>query len=255
MVLSLLQSDQSTWYRCARDRYPLQSRATCRPLLKHPYKPFCKPRHQRRALQQSSAPDGCHRFHVSACSILHMGSISVRRFPQGDSNGFCASSGTLCTCLKICRLSAFFNSILQLILSYTFSASGIVFPFPWRAACDALEGHVRKGKARAGHGNRCLKGVCFPERRNCPLPSDGRVQTLQNRWTDKGTRTKNLLNRQNYPKRGLLSDKIAHFCYQQHCYWKKSRSIFFSLHHIVPVQFHKDINPEAAPVPTLKVEI
>ena len=27
------------------------------------------------------------------------------------------------------------------------------------------------------------------------------------------------------------------------------------LHHIVPVQFHKRINPEAAPVPTLKVEI
>ncbi len=73
--------------------------------------------------------------------------------------------------------------------------------------------------------------------------------------TDKGTRTKNPLNRQNYPKKGLLSDKIAHFCYQQHCYWKKSRSIFFSLHHIVPVQFHKGINPEAAPVPALKVEI
>lgn len=29
---------------------------------------------------------------------------------------------------------------------------------------------------------------------------------------------KNPLNRQNYPKRGLLSDKIAYFCYQQHCY-------------------------------------
>lgn len=53
-----------------------------------------------------------------------------KRFPQGDSNGFCASSGTLCTCLKTCRLSAFFSSILQLILSCTFSASGIVFPFP-----------------------------------------------------------------------------------------------------------------------------
>gem|GEM_PF-5497567 len=63
------------------------------------------------------------------------------------------------------------------------------------------------------------------------------------------------LNRQNYPKKGLLFDKIAHFYYQQHCYWKKSRSIFFSLHHIVPVQFHKGINPETAPVTALKVEI
>ena len=63
------------------------------------------------------------------------------------------------------------------------------------------------------------------------------------------------LNRQNYPKKGRLSDKIAHFCYQQHCYWKKSRSIFFSLHHMVPIQPDKCINPEATPVPTLKVEI
>lgn len=30
---------------------------------------------------------------------------------------------------------------------------------------------------------------------------------------------------------------------------------YSSLHHIVPVQFHKRINPEAAPVPTHKVEI
>ena len=30
---------------------------------------------------------------------------------------------------------------------------------------------------------------------------------------------------------------------------------FFSLHHIVPIQFYKCINPEAAPVPALKVEI
>lgn len=159
MVLSLLQSDQSTWCRCARDRYPLQSRATCMPLLKHPYKPFCKPRHQRRALRQSSAPDGCHRFHVSACSILLMGSISVRRFPQGDSNGFCASSGTLCTCLKICRLSAFFSSILQLIYSCTFLPQALYFH-----SLDGLpvmlwkdtDGRERQGRSRKPMPAGCL---------------------------------------------------------------------------------------------------
>ena len=30
---------------------------------------------------------------------------------------------------------------------------------------------------------------------------------------------------------------------------------YSSLHHIVPVQSHKGINPETAPVPALKVEI